>query len=153
MLVAGWEENRTLMELEVRTLQLSKNSWASELSSRYIRKIVRFEKINFKNIKDEKKWLAGVESKDIVCACDERAQSLSSKEFAKKIETLRDGGTRKLIFYIGGPFGLPEEVLSRANLKLTLSPFVLNQEIALTVLMEQIFRAYTIINNHPYHNE
>jgi len=141
------------MEIEVRTFNLSRNSWAQSLVEQYLKKIKPFEKISFRLIKDEKKWLAGIEAKDRVWVCDENGDSLSSVKFSKNIENLRDGGCRKIFFLIGGPFGFSKSVKERSDQTILLSPFVMNQEVALTVLMEQIFRAYTIINGHPYHNE
>ncbi len=141
------------MQIQIRTFHLSKTSWAQEIVEQYVKKIAPFDKIQFKVIKDEKDWLKGIVDSDRVWSCDERGESLTSKTFSKKIAALRDGGVKRLFFLVGGPFGLPEEVKKRANLTLTLSPFVMNQEVALAVLMEQIFRAYTIIHNHPYNNE
>ena len=141
------------MIIEVRTTHLNKKSWASELSLSFIKKISHFEKIEFKIYKDEEKSLSDIEDKDRVFICDENGKDFSSTGFAGEISKLRDGGVQRLIFYIGGPFGLSDKVKKRANQSICLSSFVMNQEVALTVLMEQIFRAYTIINNHPYHNE
>ncbi len=141
------------MEIEFRTAGLGRNSWAQGLVEKYTTKIQPFEKVSFKNIKDEKKWLQNIEPADRLWICDEKGASLSSKSFAKEISTLRDGGVKKLIFAVGGPFGLPDSVKERANRVILLSPFVVNQEVALTVILEQVFRAYTILNNHPYHNE
>lgn len=141
------------MEIEVRTTHLSKNSWAKTLADDFEKKISHFEKISFKVYKDETKWMTDLSEKDRVFICDENGKSLSSHQFSNQISKLRDGGVHRLIFFIGGPFGLPDSLKERANLSICLSPFVMNQEVALTVLMEQVFRAYTIINNHPYHNE
>ncbi len=141
------------MEIEVRTFNLSRNSWTQDLAKRYLKKITPFEKIEFRIIKDEKKWLQGIESTQKLWICDEGGRAESSRSFAKSISSLRDGGCRKLFILIGGPFGLPEDVKERSEKTILLSPFVMSQEVALTVLFEQIFRAYTIINNHPYHNE
>lgn len=141
------------MEIEVRTFHLNRNSWVQELKNQYVKKIGYFENFVFKAIKNESLWLKAIAPTDHVWVCDERGESLSSHQFSRKIEQLRDNGCRRLVFIVGGPFGLPQEVKERANGTLMLSSFVLNQEVALVVLMEQIFRAYTIIHNHPYHNE
>lgn len=141
------------MEIEVRTFHLSRNSWVNDRAEEYVKKIKPFEKIQFKIIKDEKNWLKGIESNDRVWVCDERGSSHTSKRFAKKIENLRDGGCRRLFILLGGPFGFTDAIRERADQIVLLSPFVMNQEVALTVLFEQLFRAYTIINNHPYHND
>jgi 23S rRNA (pseudouridine1915-N3)-methyltransferase len=140
------------MEIEVRTYNLSRNSWAQDVLSDYLKKVTPYEKITFRSLKDEKKWLMGIDASDRLFVCDESGKSLSSIEFSKKLEHLRDHACPRLFILIGGPFGFGKEVKQRADLTLSLSPFVMNQEVALVVLMEQIFRAYTIIHNHPYHN-
>ncbi len=141
------------MEIEVRTVHLSKKSWAFALATDYVAKIQPFEKIRFNVIKDEKKFLDKVSPQDRVLVCDERGEALQSRPFSHRISQMRDGGIQKLFIVIGGPFGLPKEVVDRANITIQLSSFVMNQEVALIVLMEQVFRAYTILNNHPYHND
>jgi 23S rRNA (pseudouridine1915-N3)-methyltransferase len=142
-----------LMEIEVRTWQLSRSSWALELLESYRRKISPFEKISLKAIKDEKKWLPNPGAGTRVWVCDERGVAESSHQFSARLSRLRDGGCRRLIILVGGPFGLSRSLCDHAEHKVLLSPFVLNQEVALTVLFEQVFRAYTIMHNHPYHND
>ena len=141
------------MQIEVRTFGLGRTSWVNERIQIYLKKIGPFEKIQFKVIKDEKKWLDGVEAGDRIWICDERGRAESSIDFSKSLSRLRDGGSKKLVFILGGPFGIPDDIKDKGEKTVLLSPFVLNQEVALVVLFEQIFRAYTIINNHPYHNE
>lgn len=141
------------MELEIITTHISKSSWSFQLAEEYVTKLKAFDKVRFNVIKNEKKFLDKVKPGDRVICCDEHGEAFTSRQFSKKISHFRDGGVQKLIFFVGGPFGLAEDVLQRADLKLQLSRLVMNQEVALTVLMEQIFRAYTIIHNHPYHND
>ena len=141
------------MSIEVRSLQLKKSSWALPLVEGYRQKISHFHKVEFRWIKNESNFLNKIEERDWVVACDERGNGLTSKAFAGKLEQWLDVPGRKIVFIVGGPFGLPETVKERANMLLRLSDFVFNQEVALSVLAEQIFRGFTIINNHPYHNE
>ncbi len=141
------------MELEVRTTRVGRNSWALPLIAQYQKKILPFDKVEFKNLKSDQRFLENLNPKDVVWLCDERGEALGSRPFSKKIQHLRDGGCKKLVFVVGGPFGVSDAIRERANFQMILSPFVLNQEVALTVLFEQIFRAYTIIHNHPYHND
>ena len=140
------------MQIEVRTFNLGRTSWVNERIESYLLKIKPFEKIKFKIIKDEKKWLDGIEPSAKLWVCDERGKAESSIQFSKSLSNLRDGGCKNLYILLGGPFGIPEEVKKKGDKIILLSPFVMNQEVALVVLFEQIFRAYTIINNHPYHN-
>ena len=141
------------MNIEIRTHQVSKSSWATEAFKTYSKKISHFCGFEFKQLKSEKSLIQNISPQDKVILCDERGKNFSSREFAKKIEVMRDSGSRKIIIIIGGPFGAEEDVKERADLTITLSSFVMNQEVALVTLFEQVFRAFTIINNHPYHND
>lgn len=76
---------------------------------------------------------------------------LSSTELADKIEKLGVGGTSHLIFIIGGSLGLSNEVLSRADYKLSFSKMTFPHQLMRVVLLEQIYRAYRINTNQPYH--
>lgn len=141
------------MKVEVRTHQIAKTSWALDALKIYSKKISHYCDFEFKQLKLEKSLIQNIDSHDVVILCDERGKEFSSRGFAKKIETLRDSGSRKIIVIVGGPFGADEAVKERANLTVSLSSFVMNQEVALITMFEQVFRAFTIINNLPYHND
>lgn len=86
-----------------------------------------------------------------VIALDERGKSLSSPEFAGYIKDLSNRGTSHLTFIIGGADGLSEELKKRADLILCFGKMTFPHMMIRSFLSEQIYRAYTIINNHPYH--
>ncbi|MBQ7617399.1 MAG: 23S rRNA (pseudouridine(1915)-N(3))-methyltransferase RlmH [Desulfovibrio sp.] len=83
---------------------------------------------------------------------DEKGQSLSSVQLAKLLKTYDEQGTGPLAFIIGGPFGLAEEVKAKARQCLSLSALTLPHELARLVLLEQLYRAETIMANSPYHH-
>lgn len=83
---------------------------------------------------------------------DERGQSMRSEALAEWLRSHRDRGIRTVVFIIGGPLGLAPEVLERAELRLSLSAMTLPHELARLVLLEQLYRAHTILNGEPYHN-
>ena len=141
------------MKWEVRTVKVRRNSWIYELATSYADKVSRFQDLSIKFVKDESSLLKGVDPKDWVIVCDERGNTPTSKEFAQEMENLQSGGKQKVFFLVGGPFGITGEIKKRANKTLSLSHFVFNQEVALAVLFEQLFRCQTLIHNHPYHNE
>lgn len=141
------------MNIEVRTLQISKSSWSQKVQLDYEKKISYFCPTQIKMIRSEKDFLKNINDKDFVIICDEGGEPFSSKVFANRLGKVLESGKKTLYFVVGGPFGLPKEVVVRANLSISLSHFVMNQEVALSVLLEQIFRAFTILNNHPYHND
>lgn len=78
-------------------------------------------------------------------------QMLSSEELADKIDILGVSGRSHISFIIGGSLGLSEEVLKRADLKLSFSKMTFPHQLMRMILLEQIYRAYRIINNQPYH--
>ncbi|SRR6266550_3249867 len=84
----------------------------------------------------------------VACAIDGRR--LNSTQFAEFLQAAREEG-RDLAFLIGGAFGLPTELAARSSLKLSLAPWTLPHEIARLVLVEQIYRAGTIVRGEPYH--
>jgi len=82
---------------------------------------------------------------------DERGQQMTSPEFAQKITQIRDFQGGKITFVIGGPFGLSDLVRKRANLILSFSKFTFTHEQIRLLLLEQIYRAFTILANKTYH--
>ena len=82
---------------------------------------------------------------------DEGGSRLTSAEFAKTIDRWRQQAINTLAFMIGGADGLNETVKMRADAVISLSDMTLPHLMARAVLAEQIYRAYTILENHPYH--
>ncbi len=76
---------------------------------------------------------------------------LDSEELAQKIDKLGVKGTSHICFIIGGSLGLSDEVLKRADYKLSFSKMTFPHQLMRMILLEQIYRAYRIINNEPYH--
>jgi 23S rRNA (pseudouridine1915-N3)-methyltransferase len=76
---------------------------------------------------------------------------LSSEELAGKIEALGVAGNSHISFIIGGSLGLSDEVLKRADYKLSFSKMTFPHQLMRMILLEQIYRAYRIISNQPYH--
>lgn len=74
-----------------------------------------------------------------------------SEEFAKKIHTLGVSGVSHIIFIIGGSLGLSDEILQRADEKISFSKMTFPHQMMRMILLEQIYRGYRINNNEPYH--
>jgi 23S rRNA (pseudouridine1915-N3)-methyltransferase len=83
-------------------------------------------------------------------ACEQGGRTFDSLQFAELLKTAREDD-RDIAFLIGGAFGLTADVSSRAMFKLALAPWTLPHEIARLVLVEQIYRAGTIVRGEPYH--
>lgn len=84
-------------------------------------------------------------------ALDERGREYTSHEFAGFLNTAMENGSREMAFIIGGAMGLDESVTSRARTVIALSRWTFTHEMARLVLLEQLYRAYTIIKGRPYH--
>jgi len=130
-----------------------------------IKRYVKFELIstpqNPKNEKDidQQKESEGdrvmkkIDSRDFVVLLCERGKSFTSEKFASDVLAKSgDLGHGRLVFVIGGPFGHAKEVESRADIKLRLSEMVMNHRVARIMLLEQIYRAWTIVRGEPYHH-
>lgn len=90
---------------------------------------------------------------DYVVLLDERGTEYRSMEFAEWVGKRMASGLRRLVFVIGGPYGFSEEVYARANHKISLSQMTFSHQIVRAIFAEQIYRAFTILNNEPYHHE
>ena len=90
---------------------------------------------------------------DLMVLLDEKGKILDSVSFANYVEKNKNQGIQKMVFVICGAYGAHAMLKSRANLTLSLSAFTFSHQLARVILAEQVYRAYTIINKHPYHNE
>ena len=96
--------------------------------------------------------LSKLDSTNYVILLDEGGQSFCSNQFAKHIEKKRNTLVNKLVFVIGGPYGFSDAVKARANEKISLSKMTFTHQMVRLIFVEQLYRAMTILNNHPYHH-
>ena len=101
---------------------------------------------------ESKVILATIQPQDFVVLFDESGQSLTSEKFAKQLQFILNSGKQRALFILGGAYGVSEDLKTRANLKISLAPFVMNHLVARTVALEQIYRGLCILKNLPYHN-
>lgn len=90
---------------------------------------------------------------DYVVLMDERGQQYTSMEYAQWLQKRMLSGVKRLALVIGGPYGFSEEVYARANQKISLSKMTFSHQIVRAIFAEQLYRAFTILNNEPYHHE
>ena len=145
----------------------SKEPWFDEAEALYTKKIrafASFEIIHLKTLKsdrdeaeqkkkfEEKALLEKITNDDFVILLDEKGKKPDSLQFADNVRKISESGKKRGVFIIGGAFGGTDEIKKRAQLKISLSDMVMNHLIAETVLLEQFYRAHTILNRIPYHN-
>ena len=134
-------------------------SWLT-LQEEYLQRLSHFVKFDIVEIRDS----AGHETKEIegkriveklnptsfVCVLDVAGRGLSSHDLAKEVEKWQNTGVKDVSFVIGGADGVSPEVVTRADKMLSLSFLTFTHEMARVVLVEQLYRAYTIIKGYPY---
>ena len=131
-----------------------------------IKRYINFEFIVIKDIKNTKnmseanqkkaegeKILTLIDSTDCLVLLDEKGLGFISRKFANFIEKQQMASVKNLIFIIGGPYGFSEEVYKRANYKISLSEMTFSHQIIRLLFAEQLYRAFTIINNESYHHD
>ena len=101
--------------------------------------------------KEGKKILSKIKDNSHVIALAIDGKNLSSEELAETIDKLGIRGISHIVFVIGGSLGLSDEVLKRANYKLSFSKMTFPHQLMRLILLEQVYRAYRINNGEPYH--
>ena len=122
--------------------------------SKVIGLTARSNKKTAEQIKEEEGnlLLHALKPNDHLVLLDERGRQLTSVAFAAHIQKKLNILPSRMIFAIGGAHGFSEEVYKRSNSLLALSNMTLPHQLARLFFMEQLYRAFSIINNHPYHH-
>lgn len=97
--------------------------------------------------------LKNISKSSKIIILDENGKQHKSKEFASLLNKFAVSGDSNITFVIGGADGLSEEILNKANTKISFSKMTLPHLMVRVILAEQLYRANSIINNHPYHRE
>ena len=157
------------MKLVVLSVGAVKKPYISQGIDEYVKRIKRYVPFELIDVKDEtastkmprvdvlKKERARIESKlkdgDYLIALVDSGKGFSSKDFSDTMERILSGSgitARRVVFIVGGAYGLDKEIIERADMVLSLSKLTLPHELARLVLSEQIYRAFTIMRGEPY---
>ena len=152
------------MKLRVIWVGKSRDPWVKEVVGDYAGRIRRYTPLELSEVRDEK----GAEAEEMrrreceriekmippgamLVLLDERGEQMDSPGLAAYIGKQRDSGTGELVFAIGGAYGFSEEFRRKSRL-LALSKMTFTHQMVRVFLLEQIYRAFTILNNEPYHH-
>jgi len=97
--------------------------------------------------------LQWIEDSDYIVALDEFGKQLTSETLAEFIQARGNASVKRVVFIIGGAFGLDEAILKRANYKWSLSGLTFPHQLVRLILAEQVYRACTILKNEKYHHK
>lgn len=130
------------------------------LQDEYLGRLSHFVKCEIVEVRDSaphetreiegKRILELLNQKSFVCLLDVAGRSVSSPEIAKELEKWRTRSLKEVTFIIGGADGISDEIRKNADFVLSLSFMTFTHDMARVILLEQLYRAYTIINGFPY---
>ena len=123
----------------------------AELVERYLKRIALPTKVT--ELPDRGGALPTPQANSVTIALDEKGKPLTSAELARKLEAWRDGGKREARFLIGAADGHDDALRASADLLLSFGPATWPHLLVRAMLAEQLFRATSILANHPYHRE
>ena len=158
------------MKITLITVGKIKEKYFTDAIAEYTKRLSRYSKLDIIEVPDEKtpdgasekleeqikdkegqKILAHIKDDAYVIALAIEGKMFDSVEFSKHLNQLCVNGNSHFIFVIGGSLGLSKDVLSRANEEISFSKMTFPHQLMKVFLMEQIYRAYRILNNEPYH--
>lgn len=162
----GYEEDRAL-KLRVIWVGKTREAYLREGIHLYRDRIRRYHPLDVRVVPGEKvrsksatdallekeahNLLKVLDQQDKVVILDAAGTLMTSETFSRFLGGFRDQGTPRISFLIGGPLGLGQEIRNRADYQISLSPMTLTHEMARLLLLEQIYRAMTIIAGGKYH--
>ena len=156
------------MQIRIVAVGQRITEWAQSAVSDYLSRFPRDFRVELREIRTERRAgqtparlmaaeaeriLAAIEPDDFVVVLDEHGKQFSSRQFSAFLERLSENGSRRPCFIIGGAFGFDPAVKRIAAHTIALGPLTLPHELARGVLLEQLYRAESLLRNIPYHHD
>ena len=148
-----------------KTNHAALRSWLPEYQKR-LSHYVKFEWVELPDLKNTKNLIETTQKEeegkrlikklnpqDTLVLFDENGSQYTSKGFADFLQKRMNAGTKNLVFVIGGPYGFSTEVYQRAQYKISLSAMTFSHQMVRVFAAEQLYRAFSILKNEPYHHE
>ncbi len=144
------------MKLKVAWIGKTKEPAVQLLTDEYLKRLSRYAAVEGITLKDEAALLKLCErdarpARHVLMLLDQRGKQFSSEELAKFLGDYQDRNPLPLLFGVGPADGFSDQARQAATLVLSLGKMTLAHEIARVVLLEQLYRGFTILKGHPYH--
>lgn len=145
------------MKIKIVWIGKTKEPAIAALTEEYLKRITRYATVEGVTVRDETDLLAKFrgsksEAKSNLILMDSRGKEFSSEQFARFFGDYQDRHSLPLVFAIGGADGFSDSARSAAHGIVSLGKMTLPHELARIVLLEQVYRAFTILKGHPYHS-
>ncbi|MDG1682181.1 MAG: 23S rRNA (pseudouridine(1915)-N(3))-methyltransferase RlmH [Flavobacteriaceae bacterium] len=155
------------MNIKLVVIGETNNKNLKVLTDQYIDKLKHYIKFDLIIIKDQKKKLPEsiqikkegekilsiLKKNEFIILLDENGEHKSSVAFSKFIQRKLNSGIKTITFIIGGPYGFSSEIKSISNYELSLSKMTFSHEMIRLFFTEQLYRAFSILKNEPYHHQ
>ena len=146
------------MKIKIAWIGKTKEPAIASLTDEYLKRIARYAQVEGITVRDDADLLtkfgknAKAATKSTLVLMDSRGMEFSSEQFAKFLGDYQERSPLPLIFAIGGAGGFSSESRSVAQNVISLGRMTLAHELARVVLLEQVYRTFTILKGHPYHS-
>ena len=144
------------MKLTIACIGKTKNPAIQSLTDEYLKRLKQYSEVEGIAVKDEAALLKlcgrdGRATRRWLVLLDSRGKQLSSEELAEFVDQHQQRNPLPLVFAVGGADGFSEELRRQADVVMSLGKMTFAHELARVVLLEQVYRAFTILKGHPYH--
>jgi 23S rRNA (pseudouridine1915-N3)-methyltransferase len=155
------------MTIKILVVGKTKESLLKSLERKYLQRLTRYTKVQLVAVRESRvpkgqkarqvsdnqtrRILREIDRRDFCVLLDSRGKEMTSLELSSFLEKHLLDGTGRMVFVIGGPLGLTDEAKNRADVILSFSKFTFTHEIIRVLLMEQLYRAWTLLRGEKYH--
>lgn len=156
------------MNIKVLAIGRTDDKQLQQLIDQYVKRLSHYVKFDLEIIPDLKNTknlseaqqkekegeliLKKLSSTDVLVLLDENGKQFSSVEFSSYLQKRMNSGIKTLVFVIGGPYGFSKTIYAKAQGKISLSKMTFSHQMVRLFVVEQIYRAFTILRNEPYHH-
>ena len=157
------------MKIVLLTIGKTSEKYLIEGIAQYQKRLkhyTQFEILEIPNLKNAKNFsnaeiikkegeliLKQLQNSDYLVLLDDKGKDFTSPKYAQKLQQWMLSGKKRVVFVVGGAYGFSEQVYKRGNEKISLSKMTFSHQMVRLFFVEQLYRAFTILNNEPYHHE
>ena len=156
-----------MIKINLYVIGSIKEKYMIDEINEYLKRLSKYSKVNIIELKESKiqnkdpllileeesnEILKRIEKDEFLFLLDLHGKIISSEEFANKISSLINLGKGKISFAIGGTLGVSDKLRKRADFKLSISKMTFTHQMTRCIILEQVYRAFKIINNESYHH-